>query len=694
MKKNNVIFELMVENIPSRFILDAKKQLFEKISELLKNFRVEYKELKIYATYRRLVVYIKDIPPKTEKVIEKIYGPSAKLLKDESGNYTKTAIGFAKAHGVDVDDLHVEILEKKGEVICVNKVSGGVSVINILSDVFLTAVKSLVFPKNMIWEDTKFIFARPIRNILALYGSKLIPLEIAGVKSSKTTYSSYFTYFKKINIKNADEYLELMEKNNVIVDDEKREKLILNILDGVESYVKCRIKKDSETLKENLYLVEYPSGVVVKYPNEFLKLPYELIDLVMKKQLKFFSAFDDKKNLMPIFVGIRDGLSKGNNNVESGYLNVFKARLSDAMFFYEMDLKTHPHIFEEKIKNLIFHNELGSIYDKKLRVKNLISSILEELKIKDEKILSACDYLYLDLGSNVVNEFVELEGTMNYYYSVNYKIEDDTLKKAISQIYLPSKINEKIPDGLIPSIFAIAHKIDNITGFFLLSQIPTGSADPYGLRRNANGIFRIINENNLNINLLKIFELSYNSYPQKIREKKSIENLKKEVLEFLYQRIESYYIAKFITPDIIVSIKRNFMKEGDIIKMRERMLALFNIKNREDFKNLSLLYKRLKNIASNFNESEVDETLFEKEEERNLYKRYLDIEREIKKYLDENKFSEMIEILLKLSIDLEEFFKNIFVMVEDEKIRNNRLSLLKKIYNLFDGIGDISQISY
>jgi glycyl-tRNA synthetase beta chain len=693
-KKNNVLLEVSVENVPSRFIPDIKKQIYEKLSELLKTSRLEYGEIKVCATSRRFVIYIKDVPPKTEKVVEKIYGPLAKYLKDESGNYTKMAVGFAKAHGVDVKDLKVESVEKKGEVICAVKVVPSISATKILGDVFVNVIKSLVFPKNMIWEESKFVFARPIRNILALYGTKLIPIEIAGVKSSKTTFSSYFTGFKRIKIKNADDYFRAMEKNYVAVDDEKRKNLIIKILEGVESYVGCCVLKDEDTIEENLYLVEYPSGVVVKYPVDFLKLPPELINLVMKRQLKFFSCADEKGNLIPVFVGIRDGFSKGNKNVESGYLNVFKARCADAVFFYDMDLKTKPDVFEGKIKNIIFHKELGSIYDKKLRVKDVISKTLKDLNIMDDKIINAADYLYLDLGSNVVSEFVELEGVMNYYYSENYGITDEVLKKAISQIYLPSANNDNLPDGVIPSVFAVSHKIDTIVGFFILNQIPTGSADPYGLRRNAIGIFRIINENKINLNLLKLIRFSYESYPQSLRNRKKIEILEREILDFIYQRIESYYVSRSITPDIIKSVRFIFLREGDILRIRERISTLSLVKNREDFKVIAFLYKRLKNITGDFKNEEVDENLFEKEEEKRLYKKHLEIETEIKKYLEENNYIGAINLLVGVSGELEEFFKNVFVMVDDEKIRNNRLSLLKKIYNLFDDIGDISQISY
>lgn len=694
MRKNDALFELTVENIPNRFIVPAKKDLRDKIVELLNNFRLGYDEIVVYATYRRFVVIIKGVMEKTAEIVEKIYGPSAKLLKDQNGNYTKAVIGFAKSCGVDVEDLKIEKHEKKGDVLCVYKKIPSKKATAILSDVFVSAVKSLNFPKNMIWEESKFVFARPIRNIVALYGNKVINLSIAGVRSSKITYSPYFNGFKKITIRNPNEYIKVMERNGVYIDDEKRKKMIFKIIEGVEGTVNCVVKKNEELINELVYLCEYPSGVVVKYPSEFLSLPKELLELVMRKQLKFFSCYNKKGEAISVFLGIRDGFSIGHKNVEEGYLNVFKARCNDALFFYNNDLKTDKKVFEDKLKNIIFQKELGTMYEKKLRVESIALEIAKRLGCINDDFRYALNYVYYDLVSSVVNEFPELEGIMNYYYAKNYGIQQESYKKAISEIYLPLGLQSPIPSNIYANIVALSHKIDTIVGDFILDIKPTGSNDPHGLRRMANGIFRIITESNLNLSVKDIVSIAYNCYPEKIKSRKKLEVLIQDICDFIYQRIESYCISKEITPDVVLSVKHIFMRYGDIINVVKRVQVISDMKGKDEFKNLSLLYKRLKNIIKDFDNDMVDEKLFEKDDERVLFEIYNDIYKKVLEKIKDANWQGAIMDIMEIYVPLDNFFKNVLVMVDDEKIKNNRLSLLKKIHTLFDDIGDISQIAY
>ncbi|MEF3280133.1 MAG: glycine--tRNA ligase subunit beta [Elusimicrobiota bacterium] len=694
MKKSNVLFELTVENIPARFVISAKKQLKENIFKLLKDWRLEFGEINVYATYRRLVVFIKDVARETPKIIEKVYGPPAKILKDGNGNYTAAAIGFANKVGVKTEELKVENVDKKGEVICAYKTIPSKDAIKILSSVFSEAVKMLDFPKNMIWEDTKFVFARPIRNIVALYGSKTIPVDIAGVKSSRSTYAAYFYGFKKIHIKHADEYMKLLEKNYLIINDTKRKETILKIIDGVETAMKATIKKDEDLIDENLYLCEYPSGVVVKFPSEFLKLPKELLVLVMKKQLKFFSCEDKKGNILPFFLGIRDGISRGHRNVEEGYLNVFKARCADAVFFYETDLKSDLRVFEEKLKNLMFQKELGTMYEKGERVKKVVGYLMNKLNLNKRELLESASYIYYDLVSNVVGEFTELEGIMNYYYAPKYGIKDEEIRRAISEIYMPTGFETPIPENIYGSVLAISHKIDTLVGNFILGIIPVSGNDPYALRRTANGIFRIINENNISLNLHNLIEFSYNTYGDEIKKKKKLETLKAELLEFIYQRIENFCLSKQITQDVINSVKNVFISEGDIIKSLKRIEILSTMKSKGEFEVIALLYKRLKNIIKDFKGEDLDISLFEKEEEKRIYEISQKLKPLIKDLCNKGEYLNAIGELMKISSELEDFFKNVMVMSENEKIKENRLSLLKKIYNLFLDVADISQIVY
>ncbi len=691
--KKNVIFELIVENIPARFILPAKQQLKNSIETLLREKHLLFGQINVYATSRRLVVFITDVPSKTEKTVEKIYGPKASLLKDENGNFTPAAVGFARSLGISPELLQIERHEKKGDVLCAVKVKPSLSCIDVLGEVFVESIKKLEFPKNMIWEESKLRFARPIRNIVALWGSKLIPLSICGVKSGKVTFSSYFTGFKKITVKNADLYFSELEKNFIIVDDEKRRRMIISALENIEKKLGLKSDRDEVVLEENVYLCEYPRSVVVKYPSDFLKLPPPLLELVIKKQLKFFPLFERDGKFAPYFVGIRDGISKGQSNVENGFLNVMKARCADALFFYESDLKTQPSVWKEKLKNIVFQGNLGSVYDRSLRVKEIVKTIAQQINC-DEEVVRASEYIYFDLASNVVGEFSELEGLMNYYYSKNYGIDDERLKKAISEIYLPTSITSPIPSNIYGCILAVAHKIDSLTGDFLVDMIPTGSNDPHGLRRAALGIFRILLEMNINLSINQLINLAHTLYPQNIRDRKTSQKLITEMLKFIYQRAISYFEEKGIASvDIINAVEDIFLREGNVVKLKKRVDSLTLMKQDADFKKLIFIYKRLKNITKDWEETSVDELYFKSEEEKQLFSFYTELEMDVSRDIQEMDFISAIRRIISLNDTLEIFFEKVLVMVEDERIRRNRLSLLKKVYNLFNEIADISKIT-
>ncbi|MGC8866933.1 MAG: glycine--tRNA ligase subunit beta [Elusimicrobiales bacterium] len=689
--KKNVIFELTVENIPARFIIPAKEQLKNNLLTLLKEKQLPFGDVKVYATYRRFVAFITDVPAKTEKTVEKIYGPKASLLKDDYGNFTPAAVGFARSCGVNPQDLQVENHEKKGALLCVVRTRPSVSCIKILSEVFSRSIRNLDFPKNMIWEESRFRFARPIRNIVALWGSKIIPVSICGVKSGRVTFSSYFTGFKRIVIKSADSYFLQLDRNYVIVDDNEREKRIVAALEGIERTLGLISDRDESVIKENVYLCEYPRSVVVKYPSDFLKLPYPLLELVIKKQLKFFPLREKNGNLAPFFVGIRDGTSKGQSNVESGYLNVMKARCADALFFYETDLKTDPSVWKEKLKKIIFQGNLGSVYDKTLRVKEIVKNISQKINC-DADVVKASEYIYFDLASNVVGEFAELEGLMNYYYAKNYGIEDEKLKKAISQIYLPISISSAIPSDLCSCVMAIAHKIDSLVGDFLVGIIPTGSNDPHGLRRSAIGIFRILLEMKINLSIRDLISWAYELYPQNLKSSKSYEKLTSEILEFIYQRALSYFEEKKIDVDVVNSVEEIFLREGDVVKFKKRIDCLMLMKQDSNFKKLVFIYKRLKNITMNWDKVCVDESFFKTEEEKNLFKFSIELEKDVYRHISNMDFLSAIKRIISLNDILEVFFEKVFVMADDNRLRENRLSILKKVYNLFSDIADISKI--
>jgi len=689
---NNLIFEIGIENIPARFITLACEQMKEIASELLKEKKLSYTYINTFGTYNRLVLYVEGIPAKISEREEKFYGPPLSLLKNEKNEYTPQAIGFAKAHNISPDKLIAEEVSGKGMLLCAIKKIPSIPSDKILSEVLLEILKRLQFPKNMIWEETKFRFARPIRNLVAVFGKKRIPLKVAGVTSSKITTGSILRNSKKININSADDYFKNLEKNHIIVRDDKRKEFLIKELDKLSSRTGIKIDKDEDLILENVYLTEYPVCVFVKFPKEFLELPLELLLLVMKKQLKFFPCYNDRGELQPYFVGIRDGISKGQRQVEEGFLNVFEARCRDALFFYKNDLNLQRDELIEKIKQISFQEKLGSVFDKANRVRRNLEFIVKHIKYeKADSIIKTSENIYLDLATNIVREFPELQGIISYYYAKNWGIEDIEMRKALGEIYYPISSKGKLPSNLGGILLSISEKIDTITGDFLIGIIPTGSQDPHALRRQGYGIVKMILENNLNINIKEFiknaisnFQFSENSTEKKLN----------EIMDFIFQRAETYFSENNGTRlDIINSVKDVFIHEGSLLLVKKRISALAQIIESENFSVLNILYKRAKNILRNQNFfGSIDENLFEKEEEKILYREIITLKEKKRNFIEKNDFLLAFREMETLKQPLENFFTNVMVIVEDEKIKNNRLLLLNEIYNLFSDLSDISKI--
>jgi glycyl-tRNA synthetase beta chain len=689
----NFLFEIGVENIPARFITSACSQMKNKAEELFKKHGISYQEIDSAGTYKRLTLFVKDLSPKSEERAERFYGPSSKILKDESGNYTKQAEGFAKAHNISVDKLIIVNIEKKGEVLCVEKKIPSQTTEKILPEILFEITASLKFPKTMMWEESKFKFARPIRSLLAIYDKKNIPLKIADVKSSKWTFGPNARGFNKIAIKNANDYYKTLEKNHVIVKDSERKKQLIKEIKQLSNRMKFEVKEDEELIDENVYLSEYPVCVLVKFPNEFLTLPPQLLALVMKKQLKFFPTYDSAFKMNPYFIGIRDGISKGHKNVEEGFLSVFQARCNDALFFYNNDLSLSVAYLNEKIKNIEYQKSLGSVYDKKLRVKNNFNYLLEKLKVKGKEELSTlADYAYLDLATNIVREFPELQGTISYYYAKNWGL-DERKAKILSEFYYPLYSKSELPSSLEAALLSVSAKIDTLIGDFALGMTASGSEDPHALRRSAYALIRIFEKYEIEINIIELLGVSFDFLPEEVKEKNEKNKLIKAAADFIWQRAESYFVENGYGLNEINSVYEIFIKEGNLILIEKRLEAIKKALEKKDFKNLSLLYKRVKNILKNGIVSvKIDESLFEKEEEKTLFSEINKIKPEIEDLLKNRDYLSAMGRIELLNSPLENFFNNVMVMTENEKVKNNRLSLLNEIYLMFKDISDISKL--
>ncbi|HAH30936.1 MAG TPA: glycine--tRNA ligase subunit beta [Elusimicrobia bacterium] len=720
----DALLEILIENIPARFVTSAGEQLNKYASVLLAEAGLPCEGIEAFGTYKRLTLYISGVPASTEDKIRKAYGPASRLLKDEKGNFTPQAAGFARARGTTPDKLGVETVPNKGEVLVFEEKIPGRPAAKTLSEIFPAIISKLQFPKNMVWEAGRFRFARPIRGLLALYGDKPVAFEIAGVKSGRLSVGLSARGSRRLSVPSAEKYFKLLENANVIVKDEERLKALRAELERVSKRMKLEVDIDEELLRENLYLVEYPVCVVGEYSQDFLKLPAELVHLVMKKQLKFFTVSDLKgracpalleqsdgpsdmglaeghavcpkrAGLEPHFIGIRDGVSKGQRNVENGFKNVLEARFRDAVFFYSRDLAVPLDDFNAKLKSVTFQEKIGTMYDKTERVKKLAAWLCDNCgsPVNKEEVIKASGYVYADLVSNVVREFTELQGAMGYYYAKNAGFSE-AASRAVGEFYWPLSAKSPLPSSAEGALVSMAGKLDTLAADFALEMVPTGSEDPYALRRQALGMARVILEKGFKINLAAAFERALELLPLQTSGFDAVA-VKVKLLDFTWQRAQSIFEEEGFKFDEVKAVREFFMKAGDLPDCRARLKDMHAFRLNPDFAALAMAFKRAKNIlrqSKNPLTGFPEEGLFEKEEEKILYRDIAGISGKLKGHLANRDYSKSLLELLSIKGSLDNFFEKVMVMAEDTKVRDNRLNLVKSLVSLFEDVADLSQL--
>ncbi len=684
----DALLEIRIENIPARFVISAEEQLKKHAAELLAEASLSFESIEVCGTYKRLTLYISGVPAKTGEKTRKSYGPAARLLKDEKGDFTPQAIGFARSRGVAPDKLGVETVSNKGEVLVFETVIPGRPSLKALAEIFPKVISRLQFPKNMVWEKTRFRFARPIRGLLALYGDKLVAFSVAGIKSGRMTVGLSAKGSRPLKISSAGKYFKTLEHANVIVRDSERLEMLRGEIAALSKRMKLVVEADPGLLSENLYLVEYPVCVAAGYSQEFLKLPHELAHLVMKKQLKFFTVANSKGELQPYFAGIRDGVSKGQRNVEEGFKNVLEARFRDAIFFYTRDLAIPLDDFKDKLKSITFQVRLGTMADKAARVEKLAAWLCVNCgsAVNEEEAAAAAAHVYSDLTTSVVREFTELQGVMGYYYAKNYGMSEKA-SRAVGEFYRPVSAKSPLPSSKEGALVSLAGKLDTLASDFALGLIPSGSEDPHGLRRAALGAVRIILENGFRLNLKNatghVFAALNIPMPQAV------------LLDFIWQRAEAVFTEAGYRFDEVKAVREFFMSGGDLLDCRDRVKDVNALRANPDFAAIAMAFKRAKNILRQAKDplsGIPDEAIFETNEEKTLYGDIKRLRGRLKVHVDSRDYAGGLQELLSIKGSLDVFFDKVLVMAEDAKVRCNRLNLIKSLVNLFEGIADLSQL--
>lgn len=691
MTKRDALLEIRIENIPARFVTSAEEQLKKYAAEALAEAGLPYASMEACGTYKRLVLYISGVPAKTGEKVQKSYGPAARMLKGPDGNFTPQAAGFARSRGTTPDKLGVETVPNKGEVLVFETRVPGRPSVKVLAEIYPALITRLQFPKNMVWEKSRFRFARPIRSLLALYGDKPVRFSAAGIKSDRVTVGLSAKGSRRISVPSAEKYFRTLEHADVLVKDEVRLETLRRELAAVAGRMKLKVELDEELLKENLYLVEYPVCVVSGYSQEFLKLPHELVHLVMKKQLKFFTVADAKGGLQPYFVGVRDGVSKGQRNVEEGFRNVLEARFRDAIFFYARDLATPLATFKDKLGAITFQAGLGTMADKTSRVERLASWLRANCGVPAdaEAVAASAPHVYADLTSGVVGEFPELQGTMGYYYARNSGMSE-MVSRAIGDFYLPLSASSPLPASVEGALVSLAGKLDTLAADFALGRIPSGSEDPHGLRRQALGAVRIVLEKALRIDLRAAAGQAFSALPPD-----AVQRSPEPLLDFIWQRAETVFAGDGCRFDEIKAVRDFFMSGGDLLDCRARARDVHALRGNEDFASIAEAFKRAKNILRQAKArpgSAPDEKVFERDEERVLYDGIKAMSGRLRAHVASHDYAKGLAELLAIKGSLDAFFDKVMVMAEDPRVRENRLSLIGSLVSLVEGVADLSQL--
>ena len=503
----NYLLEIGVEELPARFVGDALEQLQTNTSNFLKEERISYSSMKVYSTPRRLTLIVEGLEDKQEDLKETVKGPAKKIAFDSDGNPTKALLGFMRGQNIDIASIYVE--EHNGiEYVYADVVKEGKEIEEILKGNIPNIIKSINFPKSMRWGGKNIRFARPIRWLVSLLDDKIVSFDLEGIEASNITKGHRFLGSNRIELNNVDEYVEALRKNFVIVDQEERKDIIKYGSERLAKEKGGNLQQDENLLDEVTNIVEYPTPMIGRIKEEYLSLPADVVITPMKEHLRFFPVLDDKKRLLPYFITVRNGNDDFIETVIKGNEKVLGARLEDARFFYMDDVKRPLESYVDDLQRIVFQEKLGTLYDKTKRVQNLGIKIGEYLEVGEEteRNIERAGYLSkADLVTKMVSEFTELQGKMGMEYA-RCSEENEIVSLAIFEQYLPRFAGDELPTTTAGSVLSIADKMDTISGLFAIGIHPTGSQDPFGLRRQALGIINIILDKKLNLSINELVE--------------------------------------------------------------------------------------------------------------------------------------------------------------------------------------------
>ncbi|WP_028775349.1 glycine--tRNA ligase subunit beta [Shimazuella kribbensis] len=672
------LFEIGCEEIPARFVRNAAKQFTEKTAKWFEEQRISFEEIQTFATPRRLTVAATGVAAKQNDQVELLRGPAAKIAKTEDGSWSKAALGFARKNGVD--PISLELREEKGtEYIYAVKQVIGQGTQEVIAHSFSSVLESLTFPKTMRWEATKTKFIRPIRWLVCLFDSQVIPVSFAGVTADRITRGHRFLG-NEIVISNADQYELVLKDQFVDVDMDERQNKIRHQLLELEKQNGWHIPIDLELLEEVTQLVEYPTVVSGQFETEYLELPKEVLITTMREHQRYFPVQDQSGTLLPYFVTIRNGDKNALRYVSQGNEKVLRARLADAQFFYLEDQKWSIENAKQKLEHIVYQEALGSMADRVERGRKLALALGELTGLSKEErehLLRASSIAKFDQVTQMIGEFPELEGYMGREYAL-LQGENPKVAQALYEQVLPRHAEDELPTSRIGAILALADRFDSLVSGFGIGLSVSGSQDPYGFRKKAAVVVQLLlHHDTLNLSLTKCIDLALEVVEEsgKLIHPKS--EVKAELQEFFGLRLKALLTESAIRYDVIDAVLASEIDNLPFVL--QKASVLMECVQHNHFKSETEGFIRVANLATKGNQHTVDRALLEASEEIKLYEAWSIASEEAKQAQNA---MEVYKALSRMVPSIHSFFDHVMVMVDREEIKENRLALLKNIDQL------------
>lgn len=685
------LLEVGIEEMPARFLSPALAQLKELTAKTLQEQRIEYSEIQTYGTPRRLVLYVKAVAENQATLEKEVKGPAKKAAFDVEGNPTKAILGFIRSQGVNLDDLVVRNIGQV-EYLYALKREEGRSTAQVLAEICPNLITGLHFPKPMRWGSLEMRFARPIRWLLSLFGDEVIPFELANIKADRFTFGHRFLATGDLPIANAEDYFNKIRAAYVLIDPAERKEIIWQQVQELATAEGGKVEMDEDLLDEITNIIEWPTALCGSFDEDYLKLPAAVLVTPMREHQRYFPVMDSTGKLLNKFIAVRNGTKAYLEVVTAGNEKVLRARLADAAFFFEEDLKQPLANKVDGLKKVVFLEGLGSIADKVDRIGALAEHLAEQLgadEEQQEKVQRAALLAKADLVTNMVYEFPELQGEMGREYALRNG-EAPEVAEAIFEHYLPRFAGDQLPNALAGRVLSLGDKMDSIVGCFASGIQPTGSQDPYALRRQALGICHILIEGKLHLSLKELIAWAYQGYSEGVELKCDLPQVTAEIEDFFKQRLKGILSDKGLSYDTVDAVlTAGFDDLADVV---DRGVALAAFRAKSAFEALMTAFNRANSLAKHAQTTEIKETHLEHPAEQELYRQLTQLEQVVRPLLANRNYAAALEQIANIQKPLDNFFENVMVMAEDEEVKNNRLGLLKRLIELNISVADFGKI--